>query len=393
LTTTPPYVADQTKSKPEGDFGLLNNPTLRIGIFPNDHNYTQNIVFRKDWILNSGWCEAMVALRQMAQANNIEIATSDLVALSNADVILFINLPAHRSEVQQLRRQVPTAKLALIASESPVVQPHAAVAANHLLFDRVFVRSPPRRRNLPRYRQLPPGCAYQPDPNPAAVPFTERRFGIMVNSNMNTGLLRSPRPWHVLNQGRSIRRGGWSLPYQRQLQVALGSRYHCRRSFARAVQHLGIQDFDIYGQGWQALRHGWFHRLWPEQHWRLWRGPLKADKLHTLCHYRFAFCYENFEGNEGYISEKIFDALAAGTVPLCLGDSHLKSWIPNDCAVFRSDYSSDQALLEDLLNWDEARWSACRQAGQSFLYSDRIQPFLPHAYAEKVLEGLISILP
>ncbi len=255
MTTTPPYIADQVNAIIERDISLLDNPSIRISIFPGDQNYTQNILFQKNWILNSGWCEAMTALHRLAQANNIEIATSDLLALSNADVILFINPPADRSAVQQLRRQVPNAKLALIASESPVVQPHAAVAANHLLFDRVFVRSPSRRRNFPKDRQLHPGCAYQPDRNPAAVPFTERRFGIMVNSNMNTGLLRSPRQWHVLNQGRSIRRGGWSLPYHRQLQVALGSRCHCRRSFAHAVQHLEIHDFDIYGQGWQPLRH------------------------------------------------------------------------------------------------------------------------------------------
>jgi hypothetical protein len=385
-------VADRAKSTIDREYRLLDNPIVRISIFPGDHNYTQNILFDRNWIFNTGWCEAMVALHELARMSKMEMATSDLLPLGDADLILFINLPAHRSAVQQLRQQVPNAKLALLASESPVVQPHAAVAANHQQFDRVFLYSPHTTPNHSRYRPLPPGCAYQPDPAPPAIPFFQRRFGIMVNSNVNTGPLRSPRPWDVLNQAHSIRRGGWSLPRRRQLQVARGSRYHCRRSFARAAQRLQIHGFDIYGQGWQPLRSGWFHRFWPEQPWSHWRGPLKADKLLTLCHYRFAFCYENYEGHEGYISVKIFDALAAGTVPLCLGGRHLKRWIPSDCAVFRSDYPSDQALLEDLLSWDEARWLVCREAGQAFLHSERIKHFLPHTFAEEVLEGLISML-
>lgn len=214
----------------------------------------------------------------------------------------------------------------------------------------------------------------------------------MVNNHVNTVLVRSPRPWHVLNQAHSIRRGGWNVPRRRQLQLARGSRYQCRRSFARAVQRLQIQDFDIYGQGWQPLRSGWFHRFSPEQPWSHWLGPLRADKLMTLCHYRFTFCCENHEGYEGYFPEQILYALAAGTVLLCLGDRKLKRWIPSDCAVFRSDYPSVQALFEDLLSWDEARWWSCRQAGQAFLHSERIKRFLPHTFAEEVLEGLISVL-
>jgi hypothetical protein len=178
------------------------------------------------------------------------------------------------------------------------------------------------------------------------------------------------------------------MTLSRMLKVSLGSGYHYRRSFARAAERLDINDFDIYGQGWEPLKSGWFYRYFPEKSWRHWRGILKADKLTTLCNYRFTFCYENFVGNENYISEKVFDALAAGTVPLCLGDQKLKQWIPSDCAVFRDDYSSDQALLKDLLSWSEARWSAFRDAGQAFLYSDRIRPFLSDAYAEEVLSSL-----
>ena len=112
--------------------------------------------------------------------------------------------------------------------------------------------------------------------------------------------------------------------------------------------------------------------------------------MHSLSHYRFAFCYENFAGSEGYISEKVFDALAAGTVPLCHGDKQLKRLIPPECAVHRDDYSSERALLSDLLSWDEARWRSCRDAGQAFLRSDAIIPFTAEAYAQEMLRILVA---
>lgn len=391
MSHQPPYVAASRAGANDQWLKPLPNPWMRVTVHPGGQGFKQNLIFDKSWIINSGWCDAQVALRQRARSQGIDIGTADILPIADAHAVVFINLPAKRSLVEQVRLVNPHARIVLIASESPVVQPHAVERVNHRLFDLVFTLR--RLNGDPRkYQRLPPGCAFVPTPPADSVPFHERRFAILVNSNMNGGLLRSSRPWQVFQQAMRIRTGGWTLSPQRMLQVALGSRYHLRRSFARAAEQLGIEDFDIYGQGWEPLRSGWFYRLFPERPWRHWRGPLRNDKLATLCHYRFAFCYENYSGDEGYISEKIFDALAAGTVPLCLGDRHLKDWIPSDCAVFRENYRSERAMLQDLLNWDEQRWQACREAGQQFLHSQRIAPFLADAYAEQVLQGLKAVV-
>jgi len=332
----------------------------------------------------------MIALYELSQNQSIQIGTSDIVPLVQADVIVFINLPSNRPDVEKVRRSYPNARLVLIASESPVIQPHAAVTSNHDLFDLVFASSRLSTDYI-KYRILPPGCAYVPEFSETFISFKERRFAILVNSNINSGILRTPRPWKIFDKLISIRKGGWYLPFLRFWQVSHGSLYHCRRSFAKAAADLRIHDFDIYGQNWEPLRSGWFYRFFPEKPIHNWRGLLKADKLLTLCRYKFTFCYENFEGDEGYISEKIFDALAAGSVPLCLGDRNLKRWIPANCAVFRGDYPNDRAMLIDLLDWSEDRWMAYRNAGQEFLYSDKAKPFLPDAFADGILEGIKSL--
>jgi hypothetical protein len=387
----PPYVSNQRQRSFHQYSDYLNdNALVNISVYPGDQDYKENIIFDRSWILNSGWCEAMISLYEAAQAQSVRIGTSDVIPLEKADIIIFVNLPYRRHDVEHVRKTYPFARLVLIASESPIVQPHAAIHENHSLFDLIFAFSIPLHNF--KYRILPPGCGYIPSPEPSFVPYAKRRFAILVNSNVNSGLLRSSRPWKVLEKYFEINQNGWHLPLTRFLKVLRNSRYHCRRSFARAAYKLRIPDFDIFGQGWEPLCSGWFYHFFPEKAWSNWRGPLRRDKLKVLANYKFAFCYENYEGNEMYVSEKIFDALAAGTVPLCLGDRKLQRWIPRECAVFRSDYPSDKDLLDDLLSWDEARWTSYRQAGQKFLHSERMKPFLPDTYAKEVLEGLISVL-
>ncbi|MFM6172317.1 MAG: glycosyltransferase family 10 domain-containing protein [Sphaerospermopsis kisseleviana] len=392
MSNVPPYVLQEVI---DGSHlvspNRLADPILRISVYTGDNNYRKNYIFDSSWIINSGWCDSMALLYSDAMAHGIELGTDDVVPLEEADVILFINLPSSRSVVADVRSRFPAAKLVLIASESPVVQPHARVIHNHDLFDLVLLHSVDGFCSS-KYKPLPLGCAYIPECPPPFTPYCRRRFAILVNSNVNTGMHRLPRPWHVFNTLTRIRRSGWSLPFSRFVHVSFGSRYHIRREFARSVESLGIQDFDIYGTGWEPLRSGWLYRLFPEKPFYHARGLLKSDKLLSLCNYKFAFCYENYAGSEGYISEKIFDALAAGTVPLCHGDTSLKRIIPSSCVIFRDDYSSDRAMLSDLLGWDESRWLSYYHAGQEYLHSDALKPFLPEAYATNVLRLLLSLV-
>eukprot|EP01040_Poterioochromonas_malhamensis_P001006 gene1006-1067_t len=68
-------------------------------------------------------------------------------------------------------------------------------------------------------------------------------------------------------------------------------------------------------------------------------------KRQAINRYAFTLAFEN-SIEDGYVTEKVFDALMAGTVPIYLGDSaHLKTLLPNSKAViFVDDFSSLQEL-------------------------------------------------
>jgi hypothetical protein len=384
-----PYLSrDSLSTASAASHKRLSSPALKVSVYPGDVNYANNILFNPSWIVNSGWCDAMVSLYDLACSKSIEIATSDIVPLQEADIILFVNLPRFKQSVIEVRELCPNACLVLLACESPAVQPHSLVPANLSIFDVVFTYSQSLVATSANCHLMPPGSGYVPKQPPSFIPFAQRRFAILVNSNINTGVLRSPRPWQLIVPFISIRRNGWTLPLKHAIQTSLHTRYYMRRRFAKAAARLRIADFDIYGRGWEPLRSGWFYRFFPEKQSPHWRGTLNTDKLDTLCHYKYTFCYENYSGNEGYISEKIFDALAAGSVPLCLGDRRLKQWFPAGSVVFREDFASDEAMIRDLLNWDESKWLSYYNAGQAFIRSDRFKRFLPDTFARRVIDVL-----
>lgn len=114
------------------------------------------------------------------------------------------------------------------------------------------------------------------------------------------------------------------------------------------------QDFDLYGMGWQA------------EQFPSYRGPV-VDKLATLTQYRFCICYENAQGYQGYITEKIIDCLRTGCVPVYGGAPNVARWIPSDCFISVTQFADYFAMYEYLKNMD-----AATHAG----YLDRIARFV-----------------
>lgn len=91
----------------------------------------------------------------------------------------------------------------------------------------------------------------------------------------------------------------------------------------RFVQALG-SDIDIYGRDPWHGRNKW-------RDYDNYKGPV-ANKIKTLSNYTFAITFENTD-YAGYITEKIFDALLAGTIPLYWGGGYLRETIPDNCYI------------------------------------------------------------
>ena len=101
---------------------------------------------------------------------------------------------------------------------------------------------------------------------------------------------------------------------------------------------------------------------------------------------------ENYSGSEDYISEKIFDPLIAGSVPVYLGDSRIYEVVPKGAFVDVRDFANQQSLLQYIINCSKKEWSGYYNKGQEFLKSEKSKNFTSETYVKKILSIQKKIL-
>jgi hypothetical protein len=109
-----------------------------------------------------------------------------------------------------------------------------------------------------------------------------------------------------------------------------------------------------------------------------------VNKLETLSGYRFAIAYENSLRPRGYVTEKVFDCLRAGCVPIYLGPDNVFDYVDKEAVIDRRAFGSDQELGDYLLGVSEAEWEAMRAAGRAYVQGERFTPFLPECFVAAV---------
>ena len=73
-------------------------------------------------------------------------------------------------------------------------------------------------------------------------------------------------------------------------------------------------------------------------------GYIVGNKKEFLKNYKFSICFENSK-KPGYVSEKIFDAFEAGTIPIYFGDDSIKELINNKAYIHVKDkYDFDEKI-------------------------------------------------
>lgn len=117
----------------------------------------------------------------------------------------------------------------------------------------------------------------------------------------------------------------------------------------KAIKYFSaVPGFDLYGYGWdKAPRHP-FHFFDKKYVTRAWRGSVK-NKMKTMSQYKFALCFENCV-YPSYVSEKIYDCLAAGAIPIYLGAPDIEKFIPPSCFIDFRKFNRDYGKLLEYLD-------------------------------------------
>ncbi len=164
-------------------------------------------------------------------------------------------------------------------------------------------------------------------------------------------------------------------------------------------------DFDLYGPWWpssqrpliplsierrlpRAVRRALDSIFRPNP---IVRGPV-ASKRATLQRYRFSICFENMRDVPGWVTEKIFDSMCAGCIPVYWGASNIADLVPQDCFVDRRQFR-DTAELVGYLDGITARdYALFQRRIQDFLSGPAAAPFRGSSFADTVTRWVVEDL-
>ena len=214
--------------------------------------------------------------------------------------------------------------------------------------------------------------------HPAIQPWQSRGDVVMVAGNKywrHEGIPipeRVKRSWHTIKDRSHYE---WLRVYQ----------LHDRRlAYVVSLYEAGL--LTLFGRGWDVLHH-------LPTHWReeLTRVDVRAralgptEKQATVSGFKFTLAMENFE-YPGYVTEKIIDALAAGSIPLYWGAPDIDDFIPADLFVDLRKFSSPQDLIAYLAAMDEHTGMAMINRGQEFLASEAGEVFSFERQGELIID-------
>ncbi|MEO1398478.1 MAG: glycosyltransferase family 10 [Pseudomonadota bacterium] len=94
---------------------------------------------------------------------------------------------------------------------------------------------------------------------------------------------------------------------------------------------------------------------------RLWFDKGSATKLKTLRKYTYTLAFEN-SITEDYVTEKFFEPLKTGTIPIYLGAPNVQDFAPGEnCYIDASRFPSFDALADYLQTEDPAQFHVWRE--------------------------------
>ena len=308
-----------------------------------------------------------IRLKEIANQKGVECATTDIMPIEKFDAFVFLEMPDTSNVLLQ------TAKTAgkpchLIICENHFIRKSNGDFARYQEFDRVFTYNDDV---IDGKQVLKLNYAFDLPKSITEIKESKEKLAVMICSN-----------------------------HKRDIKHLV---YAKRRETINWFQENQPDSFDLYGLGWERgalpfqtkpvlqrlLRGIGLLRMFPLKKYSSWRGRV-LRKSDVLGKYRFGFCYENTTEIPGYITEKIFDVMMSGTVPVYLGPKNANRHIPKECFIDRSKFPDHISLYSYLSNMAETRYNEYLEAIHGFLSSESSYEFSIDCFVDRILNTLID---
>ncbi|MDR1226371.1 MAG: hypothetical protein LBK47_05660 [Prevotellaceae bacterium] len=303
-------------------------------------------------------------LAKLAEKQGVEVGTWAKISKESADAIVFVDYPKINDPVFQYAIHHDVKKY-LISLESPIISKRGIATSCHDSFDKIFTWSDDLvAANPQKYIKI----NYSFDTPPSFAEGYRSKHCIVIAGNK-----------------------GSSAPNE-----LYSERLKCIKWFEEHAP----SDFDLYGLQWDLVL--WnsdkltgriFNKInrqirFFRQNFNVYKGAVERKRA-VMSLYNFSLCLENVHGYNGYITEKIFDCLFAGTIPIYKGARNIAGYIPQSCFVNYDDFNSISDMHDFITGISSGQVLAYQKNIKAFLQSKDFEPFLSTTFANTVLSNIV----
>lgn len=164
-----------------------------------------------------------------------------------------------------------------------------------------------------------------------------------------------------------------------------GHNYHLRAESILWFLKNHPEDFRFFGPDW-----GYFYSVLPENLKPVFNkkyGGFVEDKFAEISKAKFVLTYEN-ERYEDYVSEKIYDVMVAGSVPIYSGAPNITDYVPQACFIDFYAYKSHEELYDFLVKMTEQEYKKYLSCAREFLKSAPQQKNHPDNVTNEILKNI-----
>ncbi len=320
--------------------------------------YQNNEIFNPTSPLNRDHClQFFHDLKNQFAQHGVDLSTQDIHSVEASDIVVYNEMPYELPEDAK--------KSFVLLFESELIRPDNWNLANHSKFKRIFTWDD-RFINKENYTKFN---------------FT------------HAGTLEF-LPFKAKTHFCTLIAGNKAVDHPLEL-------YSKRVEAIRWFEEFHPADFQFFGMGWDLhtfitpLLSKLLNRVKPLRKfkagkWPSYGGAVK-NKLSLLKEYKFSICYENAQGIPGYITEKLFDSLSAGCMPVYWGAPNISDYVPQDCFIDRTQFKNYEDLFQYLKNMTEEEYNRRQLSISTYLKSSAHQQFEPAVNAAVVVKNILNV--
>lgn len=183
-----------------------------------------------------------------------------------------------------------------------------------------------------------------------------------------------------------------------------GDLYEERIRLIRWYENYQPKSFGLFGRGWDkpSPAFGFSERMirrlnrlktqfYGYKPFPSYRGAIES-KSQAYSKAKFGICYENTKDLPNYITEKIFDCMMEGCIPVYWGANNVCDFIPKGCFIDRRDFATTVDLHDFLASMDGVTYGQYQVSMAQFLNSSLVDPFRAETFVAKLVGAITQDL-